>query len=413
VSQRGGAWLPLRERDFALLWIGQTVSLVGDGVFTVALPLQTLALTPRPTALAAVIASRAVPRVLFLVVSGAFADRLPRRSTALVSDAARGLAVGSIALLAATGTLEVWHLIVMAVAFGTADAFFFPTLTAIVPEILPEEQLVQGSALNASSRLVAESLVGPVLGGLVVAGLGTVWGFGLDAGTFAVSTACLLAMRARPTAAERGSSVLSDAMEGFRFTRSQRWLWASLLGAGVANFAGFAPLGVLLPLVVRDELHGSATALGLVLAAFGAGGTAAALVAGRRGAPRRMITAMWSGWALGSAFVVGVALAPTLVLAGLAATGMGFGLEYGNVLWTPLMQKLVPRRLLGRVSALDWLFSLSLTPLGIAVAGPVATAIGAPATMAIGGSVALCSGIVLFVPGVRDPESRLEHGSRP
>jgi MFS family permease len=372
---------PLAHRDFAFLWTGQSVSLVGDGVFTVTLALQVLALTPRPTALATVLAARALPRVIFLVIAGAVSDRLPRRRTALVADVVRGVAVGGVALLSAAGVLEVWHLAAMAALFGMADAFFLPTMTAMVPEILPQELLVSGSALSVSSRLFAESLAGPALGGVLVGALGTDSAFGIDAASFAVSAACLLAMRARPAPAPTGSSILTDAREGLRYTRSQPWLWASLLGAGVGNFAAFSPLGVLLPLLIRGRLHGSASAFGLVIAAVGVGGLAAAIVAGRVGAPRGRVTVMWSFWMMGSVALIATAFAPTIVSAGMGLAAMGFALEYGNVLRSPLIQELVPQRLLGRVSAVDWLVSLALTPLGISVAGPVASAIGAQATM--------------------------------
>lgn len=394
----------LRHRDFALLWSGQGVSLVGDGIFTVALALETLRIDSRPTALSFVLAARLLPTVLLLLVGGVVVDRLPRRWTMLASDATRGVAVGAIAVLVGAGIVQLWELVVMSVVFGTADAFFYPSSTAVVPELLPAELLVQGSALTATSRTVAQILVGPALGGVLVASVGTPWAFALDGASFFVSAACLMAMTSRPRPSATHRSLLRELGEGLRYCRSQRWLWMTILAAGVANFAAFSPLGVLVPLLLRNVLHQGALAFGLVLAAGGLGGAITSLVVARFGAPRQRITAMWLGWGLAGASLLGLALAPGVWVAGAFLILVYGMIEYGNVLWNPLMQELVPPELIGRASSVDWLVSICLSPPGVLVAGLVAGSIGTRTTMLLGGGVATLVAAVLFVPGVRDPE---------
>jgi MFS family permease len=397
----------LRHRDFALLWSGQSVSLVGDGVYTVALALETLRIDNHPLALSIVLAARLLPTVLLLVAGGVIVDRIPRRLAMLASDSTRGVTVAVVAVLVALGTLQIWELVVISAVFGAADALFYPAATAVTPEILPADLLLQGSALNHTSETVAQALIGPALGGLVVAALGYEWGFAIDAASFAVSGACVLAMASRPRPEPSGHSPLAEAREGFRYVRSQRWLWVSLLGAGLANFAAFSPLGVLLPLLVRNVLRQGPLALGLVLAAGGVGGGVTASVVARFGAPRLRITSMWTGWAISSAAIVGLALAPNVWFAGAFAFVITGTLMYGNVLWYPIMQEIVPPELLGRASSVDWLVSLSLSPLGVLVSGALAGVIGTRVTMLIGGFIALALCAVLFVPGVRDPERHL------
>ena len=394
----------LAHRDFALLWSGQAISLVGDGIFTVTLALEALHLDPRPLALSAVLAARLVPTVLLLLLGGVIVDRMPRRLAMLISDGTRGLAVAVIAVLVWTGQAQLWQLIVMSVVFGTADALFFPAETAVIPELLPSELLVQGSALNRLSQTVAMSLVGPALGGLLVGAFGTGWGFAIDALSFAISGAALVAIRARSRPEPSGHSLLTEALDGLRYVRSQPWFWATLVAAGLANFAAFSPLSVTVPLLVRHVLNGTASALGLVLAAGGLGGAITSLLLARLGAPRRRITAMVVGWSLSGASMVIVGLAPEIWMAGLGQFLVWAGLVYGNTIWSALMQDQVPANLLGRASSVDWLVSICLSPLGMLVAGFVAGIIGVRNTIVAGGIFATFMSLALFIPGVRDPE---------
>jgi Transmembrane secretion effector len=376
----------------------------GDGIFTVALALETLRLDDRPFALAAVLAARLIPTVLLLLLGGVVVDRIPARLAMLVSDVGRGAAVTVIAILVAEHSLTLAGLIAMSVLFGVADAFFSPASTAIVPQLLPDGLLVQASAMSSFSRVFAQQLIGPALGGVFVAAVGVAWAFGLDGASFAISAACLAVMRPRARVPRSAGSILHDARDGLRYCRSQRWLWASIAGAGLANFAIFSPLGVLMPLLIRHVLRGGAVALGVTLAAGGAGGLTAVAILARRGRPRRPITSMWCGWAAASlaAALIGTS-SEIWEAAVLYALGTAL-LMYGNALWTPIMQRLVPRALLGRVSSVDSLASLSLSPLGLLTAGAVAAAIGVRVTIIGGGVIASLAGLSLFIPGVRDPD---------
>jgi hypothetical protein len=345
-----------------------------------------------------------LPRVVLMVLGGAISDRMARRRLMLLSDLAQAVAVGAIALLAATGRLELWHLVVLAAVVGAASAFFLPSFTAIVPEVLPEKLLVQGNALNSATRLLAAELIGPAVGGILLASVGSAWAFGADAVSFGVSVAALAAMRLRPAARLTTTSLVADIREGFRYTRSVRWLWVTLFAAAAGNFASAGPYIALVPLVVKEHLHAGPGGLGVVFAASGAGGGLAMLLIGQLGLPRRRITLMYVSWAAGGLFLAGLGLASTLPMAAVLAAAFGAGLEIGNLVWNTLLQELIPGRVLGRVSSLDWLLSLSLYPLSLAIAGPIAAAIGLTATLVGGGAVGTLISLGLLVPGVRDPE---------
>jgi MFS family permease len=395
----------LRNRDFAMLWSGQSVSMLGDGIFTVALSLETLRVDPHPVALSLVLAARIGPAVCLLLLGGVVVDRVPPRLAMLASDTVRGLAVAAIALGAATGRLRLWELVTMVVIFGVADAFFTPAEVAIVPEVLPGDLLVKGNALTATSQQ-ATRLAGPALGGVIVAGAGFAWGFGLDAVSFAVSAGCLVGMAGRPARARSGHSILAEAREGLGYCWSQRWLWVAMVASGVANLVAFAPLLVLVPVLVHTDMHQPPVTLGLVIAAGGAGGAFTSIVVGRTGAPRLRVTAMWLSWAAASCAVIGLAFAPNPWVAGLLVGLVWAMLMYGNVLWTPLLQERVPARLIGRAASVDWMFSFVGTPLGLVIAGLAAATIGPRAALAAGGSVAALTMLGVLLPGVRSPELR-------
>jgi hypothetical protein len=378
--------------------------MLGDGIFTVTLALETLRVDPHPIGLSYVLAARLLPAVVLVLIGGVIVDRLPRRLVLLVSDLARGAAVAAITVLVAIGPVDLAALIVMAFVFGMADALFYPASTAITPELIPGDLLVGASALSSTSSRLAQILIGPAVGGLIVGLIGPAWGFGLDAASFVVSAACLVAMAPRPKPAPSNESPWRDIVGGLAYCRSQRWLWVTIVGAALDNFVAFSPLGVLVPLLVQRSLHGGGVALGLVLAAGGLGGVSASLLLGHRGTPRRKVRHLWLGWGLSGVGVLGLGFVPDVWLAGGVAFVI-YGLDtYGSVLWNPLIQQAVPPAMIGRVSAVDYFFSFALSPLGLVVAGATAQAIGVRSTLIVGGAITALTTLIPFLPGVRDPD---------
>jgi MFS family permease len=396
----------LRHRDFALLWSGQTVSLAGNGAFMVALPLEVLRLTGSPLDLAVVVGARTVSTVILLLIGGTFVDRLPRRSVMLISDTGCGVAVSLIAILVVFRDVHLWELLLLSIVFGSASAFFKPATTSIVRDILPTHLLARASSLSSLSQSLAQFLIGPLAGGIIVAVAGTGWTFVIDGVSFAVSAACLAAMRktTRPTASR--SKLLAGVVEGLRYCFSQRWLAFSIVAMGIANLVSFSPFYILEPLLARDAFHAGPVALGILYAASGGGGALASLAVTRWGAPRYPVTTMWAAWGAAGACAAFVGLSPWLWISILFA-GIMWGLAtYGNVLWFPLIQQETPPQLLGRVSSVDWLFSLALSPLGVVAAGAAVAIIGVRLTLIAGGAVAAATASVLLIPGVTDPDKR-------
>jgi MFS family permease len=397
---------PLRHRDFRLLWSGMCVSLLGDGIFLVALAWQVYALSNAPTALAVVGITMTVPTIAFLLLGGVVSDRLDRRRIMLATDVVRGGAVGLMALLSLTGGLELWHVAALAAVYGSGTAFFSPAFDALVPELLPADELPQANALDQFVRPIALRLAGPALGGVLIDVLGVGTAFALDAASFAVSAAALLAMAPGVRgAAGGGGGVGRDMLAGLAYIRRHVWLWATFASAAIAYLLFMGPAEVLLPYIVKNGLHGSAADLGIVFAAGGIGSVGCAVVIGQRGLPRRDITFMYVTWTLATLAVAGYGLATAvwqLMLASLAFNALETA---GTIVWATAKQRHVPAALLGRVSSLDWLISIGLLPLSFALTGPVSGAIGAQTTLIAAGVLgAVVTFAALLLPGMRDVE---------
>ena len=394
---------PLRQRDFRLLWTGMSVSLLGDGVLLIALAWQTYSLSNTPAAMSAVGIALSAPQVMLLLLGGVVSDRFDRRRVMLLSDLIRGGCLAALALLAFSGTLALWHLFVLAAVYGGASGFFGPAFDAVVPELVPADDLVQANALDQFIRPCAMHMLGPALGGGLIAVAGAGWGFALDALTFVVSAVCLVRMRPlSPAPAAGASSVWRELRDGLGYVRRNVWLWGTFAAATLTYLLFLGPTEVLLPYVVKNALHGTPATLGLILASGGLGAVLAALVIGQAGVPKAFVTFMYLAWTLATLAVAGYGLAHRSWQLALVCALVN-GLEAaGTIAWATAKQRLVPNHMLGRVSSIDWFISIALLPLSYGIAAPAAHAFGAQRTLVIAGVLgALVTLTFLYLPGLR------------
>jgi MFS family permease len=397
---------PLRHRDFRMLWTGMTASLLGDGIFYVALAWQAYELSNTPSALSMIGVAMTIPHVVFLLAGGVVSDRFDRRKVMIAADLMRAVAVGAMGALALSGRLELWHMFVLSGLFGAGTAFFGPAFDAIVPGLVPDAELNQANSLDQLVRPAALRMLGPALGGWIVATGGAGAAFVVDACTFAFSISCVTLMRARRTTpdAQHGSA-FDDIREGFAFVRSKVWLWGTFLAATLGYLIFWGPSEVLLPFVVRNDLHGSAADLGLIFAVGGIGAMTSAIVMGNRQTPRRNMTFIYVVWTVSTLAIAGYGLARFTWQAMAACFAFNALEGAGTIVWATTKGRLVPSRLLGRVSSFDWFISIALVPISYAFTGPVAEVFGPQETLVgaalLGGAITLS---FLFLPGMRDIE---------
>jgi MFS family permease len=400
------------EGQFRLLFAGQVLSLIGDRVMLVALPFAVLEAGGDLEAVGLVVAAELVPFLIFALVGGVVSDRSDRRRILIRSDLARLVvqAVGG-ALLVADAASPV-TLGVLAALYGTADAFFQPAFTGLLPQTVSHPgQLQAANALRGMSFSVS-SIAGPALAGVLVAASGAGAALLFDAASFAVSVACLV--RLRPVVAAAGTedappAFLAAMRGGWREVRSRRGIVAGL-GAMCAYHAIVLPaVYVLGPVTIADRLGGPG-AWAVVVVAFGLGSILGDVLL-LRFRPRHAL--LVSGIALVGAscqaavYGSGLGLVGTCVLQ--CAAGVGVTLFF--TLWEVSLQEHVPGEALSRVSSFDYLAATALMPVGTAVAGPLAAAVGTQATLlAMSATGVACALAFLAVPEVRSLPRRGDAG---
>jgi len=396
----------LRSRDFRLLWLGQTASVLGDGLVLVAIGLYVTRLTGDTADVGLVLAAYSLPLVSLLLIGGVIADRVPRRRVMIAADAVRGVVHGLLALLIATGAVRIWHMVVVGVLFGTAEAFFQPAYTGLVPQTVPEDEIQAAQALGGVSRELA-AFVSPALATLLVLTVGGAAAFALDATTFAVSALTLSRVRARPRGeAREGGGLWRELLQGWSAVRQRAWVWATVAAFAVAVLVAYAPFFVLGSAVAR-HVYGSDAVFGLTNAAWGVGTVLGALV-GARWRPHRP---MFTGVLLATMFPAEVALfgagpPPWLLYSGTVISGLAIGLF--GVWWETALAQRIPPHLLSRVSAWDVMGSLALMPVGYLLAGPVASMLGEVRVLVGGGVVGTVAILLALLPASTRNLTRLD-----
>jgi MFS family permease len=403
----------LKNRAFALMWSGQTISRLGDNLYRIALAWWVLEKTGSALAMGTVLVFSQIPMLIFLLIGGVVVDRLPRLRVMFIADILSGLAVTFVAVFSWLDILELWHLYTASLIFGLVEAFFFPAYAAVIPTIASKDELVSANSLNGLSQRVM-GIVGPALGAALVALGGTALAFGLDALSFFLSAFLILPVlrskleRAKRKKEPRSSLIANvqrgfvDLREGFRYVLTVPWIWISILLFGFINVTDGGPRGVALPFLVSDDLGAGVDLLGWFGSVQSLGFVVGMLFLGQftrlrhRGLLGYLSVILQGAMFLPLAFKLPI----PILFASMFAYGVFFSVF--GLIWPTTVQELVPDRLLGRVFSIDALGSFVLLPVGFALAGLLTDLLGAPTVFLIGGlGTMTLTAIGLLHPSIR------------
>lgn len=372
--RRLAAWQTLAARDFRLLWLGQSVSILGDQFYLVALPWLVLYLTGSSLALGAVMLTATIPRVAFQLIGGATSDYLSPHKLMLASSVFRALVCALLTGLVLLGGIKLWHVYLIAAAFGTADAFFAPAFKSFIPNVLDKQQLIAGNALLSGTGTLTK-FIGPSLAGVLIPVIGMGGALGVDTSSFLFVTACLLLIKrprgrsAVPAQTGPEAHLFASIRAGIRYTLAEPTLRALIIIISAVEFAFAGPFTVGLVSLADIKFAGGPAAYGAMLSTLGGGLLLGTFYAG----------AVKPQWSIGRTIIpltgalsIGLALmglVPNIVCACALTAVMGLVAGYLQVLVAAGLQTLSAPHMLGRVMSVVMLCAYGLTPLSYVLTG--------------------------------------------
>lgn len=404
LSGRGGAWSTLRHRDYRLLWFGQIVSLAGSQMQVVATGWLVLQLTNSAFQLGLLGLLRALPVMILALLGGAIADAFDRRQLLLATQSILLTIAVILAFTTATGTVSMPLIYALTVIAGATNAFDNPARQSLIPNLVPREELTAALTLNITTFQLGQ-IVGPLIGGLIVARFGAQGAYAIDALSFVAVLIALGLMRARfaPAMGERPAmgKGFGAIIEGFVFVRRNGIILSVMLLDFLVNL--FGAVQALLPIFARDVLRVGAEGLGPLYAATSAGAMLAALLLSTRRQIRAQGLVLLISIGLFGLCLVGFGLSHTFWLSLLLLAGSGAADTVSMVLRGSILQLATPDELRGRTTAVHMAFAMGGPQLGQLRAGIVAGLIGPLGAAATGGvaCIAVVLAIAALVPKIR------------
>lgn len=389
---------PLRDHRFRLLFLGRSLSLLGDALIPVALALAVLRATGSTSALAVVLACAMVPQLALLPVGGVIADRLDARTVAITTDLVRCATQCFVGVQLLGGTPSIGAIAGAEVIGGIASAFAMPSLGPLITGTVGEGNRQRANSLLGAAGS-ATRLGGPALAGFLIWAVGPGWAFVLDGATFALSAVFLGLLRVKHVKLPK-RSFREDLVDGWGEVRSRDWYWTSLISHGIWNFTASVLL-VLGPAIAVRDLGGEHVWVA-ILQVGAVGLLIGSLLAGRARLRRPVLVANLGGATYALPLAMLAVPAPTPLVVGAYGVSM-VGLGFLNPVWQTTVQNAVPEHALARITSYDWLVSLGAMPLGYALAPLAADAWGPGLPLMVCAVLvaAACLGTGA-VPGVRN-----------
>ena len=375
----------LRHRNYRLFFGGQIVSLSGTWMTQIAMTWLVYRLTGSGWMLGLVGFSGQIPAFLLGPLAGVIVDRLPRHRLLVITQIAAMIQSSLLAILTLTGTIDVWHIVVLSIMQGLINAFDVPARQAFVVEMVEDkDDLSNAIALNSSLFNLAR-LIGPAIGGVLIAIVGEGWCFTIDAVSYIAVIAALLMMRVAPhvTKSKRGQAI-KELREGWAYVVASSPISSLLILLACMSLFGM-PYGVLMPIVASKTLTGGPNTMGFLMAASGFGALCGALALAARASIRglgRNIPFCVAAFGIG---LVGFGMSHVLYLSMAILWVMGFAGMQQMASCNTILQTIVEDSKRGRVMSFYTMAFMGVMPFGSLGAGKLADLIGAPYTLMIGG----------------------------
>lgn len=390
--------------QFRYLLLSRGISVFGDAVLVVAVPFAVLAIGGSVADVGLVLGVEATVTMLSYAVSGVIADRYPRRAALLASDLLQGVVIAALAVLLWSGSAEVWHLAALMVPFGATSSLNGPATSGLLPEIVESDELQPANGLLAAVQNVAQ-IAGPALAGAILVLGDAALAVAIDAATFFVALGLVALMKPTPEPDGETQSMFAELKEGVGEALARRWYWTTVIAHAFWN-AGLAIFLVVGPTSLASREGGPAV-WGVMGASMAAGGVLGGLLLLRLQVRRPLLVANLAGVPGALSLLALIGPSPVVLLV-MTAGIMGVGTSLLNGLWRSAVQQMIPARLIGRVTSLDWMLSVAVMPVGYFVAGRYTDSWGMAGVLAVGAAaMALPLALTATIPTIRQ---RVEPG---
>ncbi|MDP3024384.1 MAG: MFS transporter [candidate division Zixibacteria bacterium] len=392
-----------RNLNFFSIWIGQTISVVGDFLYIIALMWWVLEKTGSTAAMATVAICSSLPAIILGPFAGTYVDRVDKRRLLILMDLGRGVLITVPGVLYFLNQLQVWHIFVIAAFLSSMSTFFNPALASFLPVIVNKEQLVRANSISQMSSNLS-GIIGPALGGALVALFGTGTVMILDALSFFVSVIAIFLVRVKVEQvfpSEERKRFLQELMDGLNFIRKESGILGLVVLFSVLNFF-VAPVGVLIPLMVKKILKMGAEGFGVLGSSISVGMVLGSLFLGMIGGVRRKGTFIMIGIVVAGSFLALFGVSESFWTSIFLLGGCGFGFSFANILVPVVFQSKIPHEKQGRVFGTLGTISGGLRPISLALVGVMGGLLHVQMIVFLSGVLVALGGLTGFlIPGIK------------
>jgi MFS family permease len=393
-----------RNLNFFFIWVGQSVSLVGDFLYMIALMWWVLERTGSTAAMATVAICSSLPSIILGPFAGTYVDRVDKRKLLILMDLGRGILIIIPGILYFLNQLQVWHIFIIAAFLSSMSTFFNPALASFIPVIVDKEQLIRANSLSQLSNNLL-GIIGPALGGVLVALLGVGAVMFLDALSFFISVIAIFLVRIKTEKVfdqEKRKKFLHDLLDGLKFIRTEKGILGLVFLFSLLNFF-VAPVGVLIPLVVKKILKMGAEGFGVLGSSISIGMVLGSLFLGMIGGVKKkgifILTGISGAGIFLALFGISESFWTSIFLLGIC----GFGLSFANILVPAFFQTRIPQEKQGRIFGTLGTISGGLRPISLALVGVLGGLLHIQMIIFLSGVLVALGGLGGFlVKGIRD-----------